>query len=398
MGDDFCIARNSSVPRRTLLACGGFDERFSCTREDIDLGLRLRKMGLPFRVQPTAVTTELYVKSADALVSLASSHAQSEFLLCRKHPEYRPYSALGRIEQKPLRNYMLRQVAARLPASPEALLRVLFRLADRFRSVPVAQRVALYLLHGRVSVMFWRSAVREAGSWKALRQQFGVRAKVPETYWPLDEASTMVATRQRKVEFILKWSTSGRVLDLGCNDGGIAHRIRQRGPAVIAADRWPYAQAAHRKYNLLVVALDANESLPFANGSFDVVVVSGLLEYLAAPVKTLGEGWRILNPTGRLVLIVPNRDNLRLKYNRWKGLPSPAEAGFELAEIRWMLSEAGFAIRDYCGCAYRSLAWRGRIFYLLERLLPNFATDFALLCEVASPQLGGRGSVLTDLK
>jgi len=146
-------------------------------------------MGLPFQVQAAAVTTELYAKPADALVNLAASHARSEFLLCQKHPEYRPYSALARIERKPLRNRVLRQAAARLPVSPEPLLRVLFQIADRLRSVPGIERLAVRLLGYRISVAFWRSAAQEAGSWQTLREQFGAPTPVPK---PADIPSKLV--------------------------------------------------------------------------------------------------------------------------------------------------------------------------------------------------------------
>lgn len=224
----------------------------------------------------------------------------------------------------------------------------------------------------------------------SFREQSGtrnavLRMEVPKSYWRFDEASAMVATHQAKVQCILEWSGSGLVLDLGCNDGGIANRIRQGGARVIAADRRPYAQTAHLKYGLLAVGLDANEALPFVNGAFDAVVVSGLLEYLTAPEELLAEARRILNPAGRLVLVAPNRESVGRKYNRWKGLPPSAEARFDMADLRRMLSEAGFAIRTYRGCAYRPRNLRGRIFYVLERLLPKFVTDCAFLCEVSQP-------------
>ncbi|MBI2815518.1 MAG: class I SAM-dependent methyltransferase [Acidobacteria bacterium] len=204
---------------------------------------------------------------------------------------------------------------------------------------------------------------------------------VPEMYWHFDEASAMVATQQPKVACILKWCGSGLVLDLGCNDGGIASRIGQNGTRVVAADQWPYVQAAHSKYGLPAVAFDANDPLPFASGKFDAVVVSGLLEYLNAPVALLSEVKRILKPTGRVVVIAPNRDSFWRRYHRWKGLPPRPEARFSLRDCRRMLAEAGFNIRTYRGCAYRRRGFPGRLIYLLERLLPSLVTDFGFLCE-----------------
>lgn len=207
--------------------------------------------------------------------------------------------------------------------------------------------------------------------------------EIPNTYWRFDEASLMVATHQAKVSFILKWSNSGRVLDLGCNDGGIADRIRQSGAFVIAADQGLYANVARSKYGLPAVALDANRLLPFADATFDVVVVSGLLEYLNAPEDLLAEIRRILNPAGRLVLIAPNRDSMRHKYRQLKGLPPLPEARFSLIELRHILGKAGFAIRICNGCAHRPSTLRGQLIYILESCLPKYVTDFAFVCDIS---------------
>jgi SAM-dependent methyltransferase len=47
----------------------------------------------------------------------------------------------------------------------------------------------------------------------------------------------------------------------------------------------------------------------FADGSFDGVVASHMIEHLANPVAALVEFWRVLRPGGRLVLLVPDRDH-----------------------------------------------------------------------------------------
>jgi glycosyltransferase involved in cell wall biosynthesis len=54
---------NSSMPREVLLRCGGFDEEIRAA-EDLELGLRLWKMGVSFRCRPAAISYEYYVKSS----------------------------------------------------------------------------------------------------------------------------------------------------------------------------------------------------------------------------------------------------------------------------------------------------------------------------------------------
>ena len=80
------LISNSSMRRSTLLACGGLDEKL-LAREDFELGLRLWKMGVPFRYLPTAVASELSVKSWRwFLFKDGDAFGRTEVMLCRKHP------------------------------------------------------------------------------------------------------------------------------------------------------------------------------------------------------------------------------------------------------------------------------------------------------------------------
>ena len=86
---------NGSVPRDVLLQCGGFDEQFLAA-EELDLGLRLWKMGLSFRYQPEAIVYEYYEKSSVSyLQSQARALGAGDLRASRKHQEYRPYCGLS---------------------------------------------------------------------------------------------------------------------------------------------------------------------------------------------------------------------------------------------------------------------------------------------------------------
>ena len=50
-----------------------------------------------------------------------------------------------------------------------------------------------------------------------------------------------------------------------------------------------------------------NEILPFADNSADRVILMHALEHSREPERLLREIWRVLQPEGRLVVIVPNR-------------------------------------------------------------------------------------------
>lgn len=173
------VIPNSSLPRSVLVASGGFDERFTRRRLSADLGLQLWKMGVEFRYLPRGLAEQLYVKSARRLIrDDARWYGKNEIPLCRKHPEYRPFSALARLHEGPLSKRLFRELAVRSPVSPEPLLRPAFWAAELLRSIGWVRRAGIRLLQARMGIVTFRSAVREAGSWEAFRREFGLRLPV----------------------------------------------------------------------------------------------------------------------------------------------------------------------------------------------------------------------------
>jgi GT2 family glycosyltransferase/peptidoglycan/xylan/chitin deacetylase (PgdA/CDA1 family) len=176
---DAMVDANSSVARAILLECGGFDERFGRQRETADLGLRLWAMGVRFRYQPAAVAHQLYVKSSrDVVRADAAEFGKRSVLLARKHRAYRPHSALAGWGQGPWWRRSLRCAAIRLPVSPAPLLRGPEWIAERARRHPAFRRVGVTLLRTRQGIAMLRGAAREAGSWRALREELGARLPV----------------------------------------------------------------------------------------------------------------------------------------------------------------------------------------------------------------------------
>ena len=71
-------------------------------------------------------------------------------------------------------------------------------------------------------------------------------------------------------------------------------------PAEMGVTTWPVAGNNR-------IALIHPDSLPFADESFERVVVIHLLEGVESLKDTLRELWRVLVPGGRLLVVVPNR-------------------------------------------------------------------------------------------
>ena len=122
---------------------------------------------------------------------------------------------------------------------------------------------------------------------------------------PEDLAPPDYAVRRR---FALANVARGeRVLDLGCGVGDLAADMAGAGARVTAAD---VAQAAldrarrrHPELDLRLIALDG--PLPFADGDFDVVWSSEVIEHVADTARWLSEVRRVLAPGGRVLLTTP---------------------------------------------------------------------------------------------
>jgi SAM-dependent methyltransferase len=109
-------------------------------------------------------------------------------------------------------------------------------------------------------------------------------------------------------------SAGERVLDLGCGTGDLAAALAGTGADVVAADvaQAALARAHGRHPGLELRKLEIDGELPFADGAFDVVWSSEVIEHVADTARWLSEVRRVLAPTGRVLLTTPNHGRVRL--------------------------------------------------------------------------------------
>jgi len=97
-----------------------------------------------------------------------------------------------------------------------------------------------------------------------------------------------------------------RVLDIGCGDGALVRTLQQFGAAPMGVDLDPEgARFIERTYRIPVVVAPF-EQAAFADGQFDSVVATHVIEHLFEPVDAMGKMHRLLKPGGLLVLETPN--------------------------------------------------------------------------------------------
>lgn len=99
--------------------------------------------------------------------------------------------------------------------------------------------------------------------------------------------------------------TSNMVLDLGCRDGSLAATFDDSNTITgVDIDRNALRLASEK--GIQTHWADLSATLPFPEETFDVVVLSEVLEHLPDPEFTIREVRRVLRDNGRLVGSVPN--------------------------------------------------------------------------------------------
>lgn len=108
-----------------------------------------------------------------------------------------------------------------------------------------------------------------------------------------------------------------RLLEIGCGAGNLLVQAGVQGSFPVALDLSMQAltfvrsrlqeretgQAAIKGFACLQAI---GEHLPFADGSFDFVLLSEVVEHLEAPQMSIREASRVLRPGGRLLVTTPN--------------------------------------------------------------------------------------------
>jgi 2-polyprenyl-3-methyl-5-hydroxy-6-metoxy-1,4-benzoquinol methylase len=108
------------------------------------------------------------------------------------------------------------------------------------------------------------------------------------------------------------------VLDVGCGDGLLSEPIANRGNTVASIDLPTIVKVAQKRHVSWVLAGDA-EKLAFADGSFDVVLASEVVEHLWNPHGFFDEAYRVLKSDGWLIVETPEgKEGLRYdSHKNW---------------------------------------------------------------------------------
>lgn len=138
-----------------------------------------------------------------------------------------------------------------------------------------------------------------------------------------------------------------RSLDLGCGDGVFTAELQRAGARAVGVEVAPAAVRRAREHHpsLAFELAPVTGPLPFADGSFDLVWASEVIEHVADTARWLSELRRVLAPAGRLALTTPSHGRLRLALGGVERYSEPLGDHLHLYTARSLcgvLEEFGF--------------------------------------------------------
>jgi SAM-dependent methyltransferase len=197
-----------------------------------------------------------------------------------------------------------------------------------------------------------------------------------------ERAAYRLFRRLVHLPYVLRYGTEdliaglepGRVLDLGCGAGENLETLSKRGWDVFGVEPSPAVAARvverlHVSDDRIVVA--AAEQASFAPSTFDLVVMSHVLEHLHEPRDVLRHVHDWLAPGGRLLIRVPNASSLesRIFGRFWFGLDVPRHlAHFTPETLARLLVETGFTV-DRLRPQFQASSLSGSLSHVRDALL-----------------------------
>ncbi len=157
-------------------------------------------------------------------------------------------------------------------------------------------------------------------------------------YWWSNRFYAILARRHGK--------RGGRLLEIG---SGLGHLVGQLEDTFqtngVDLNHWAIKESKSvvQKTDLQTASA---QDLPFADASFNVVIIKHIVEHLPDPARAIREIGRVMAPGGILILATPNLSSLlkSWKGERWIGYQDPTHISLKPPE-EWLgfIREAGFS-------------------------------------------------------
>ncbi len=196
----------------------------------------------------------------------------------------------------------------------------------------------------------------------------------------LDRGKEQRGNLQANLDFLARTDLlrpGHKILEIGCGIGTVVAELTKQGYDATGTDISQVAiEHGRTKYGNVRLEVQPAEELPYADGTFDVVLSFDLFEHIARIDRHVSEVHRVLKPSGYYLFQTPNKlanmvaETLAYKSLKWRRVhPSLHSPG----QLRRRLAKHGFEARfikmdqmnEYTQAKLRRL---GRIARLAERL------------------------------
>jgi 2-polyprenyl-3-methyl-5-hydroxy-6-metoxy-1,4-benzoquinol methylase len=188
-------------------------------------------------------------------------------------------------------------------------------------------------------------------------------------------------------DFFLPFIGKGRLLEIGCGNGGYLSFMKKLGWNVKGIEMDKEAvKIAREHYGIDVIEGDA-ETFDFGKNSFDAIVMFHVIEHLYNPLKMIKKCYEALSEGGIIFITTPNTSSFGHKIfkGNWIGLDPPRHIFiFSRHSLQILFERAGFKIsKIYTRPLYfmfeKSLKEKdikkAKLFFDIEKIFKLFNSD-----------------------
>jgi 2-polyprenyl-3-methyl-5-hydroxy-6-metoxy-1,4-benzoquinol methylase len=154
-------------------------------------------------------------------------------------------------------------------------------------------------------------------------------------------------SRNRRFKRVKKFSSRGRVLDIGCGRGLVLSMAESEGWEACGLEFSDESAAYARNELGLDVRTGNIKDAGFPDDDFDVVTIWHVLEHMEDPVGTIKECYRVLKPGGLLLISLPNMRSLQsvMTGRHWFHLDVPYHLyHFTTESLKQLLNSHSFKV------------------------------------------------------
>lgn len=168
--------------------------------------------------------------------------------------------------------------------------------------------------------------------------------------------------------------TRCRLLDFGAGTGAILARVTGEHAKIGIEGSWLLARDGRARHGLDFVVADLTHGIPLASGSADVIVALDVIEHLEDEHSALAEMFRVLKPSGTVVISVPAFQSLWSRHDELHH----HKRRYSKRHLRSVVTAAGFVCRrvTYFNSLLFPLVYASRKLERFSRAPNGGATDY----------------------